>query len=94
MNQPIRTTITILALIASSLALLLNAQTKTNNDGSGDGRYQLVAATFTAYLKGTSIQEPSVFKIDTRTGQAWKYVTGQQQDGKGNVNFWLTIDQK
>ena len=95
MNQPIRTTITIFALVASSLALVLNAQTKTNNDvAAGDGRYQLISATFTAYLKSTSVQEPTVFKIDTRTGQAWKYVTGQREDGKGDLNFWAAIDQK
>jgi hypothetical protein len=55
------------------------------------GRFQLFQGLATINAQGTPFNAPSVFKIDSATGQVWKYEEGQTMDGK-RYKHWVPIE--
>jgi urease accessory protein UreH len=78
--MPTKTAITLsVAAILLLVAALLHGQTTP----TGAARYQLVSSPYAIWMKnGPTLTETTIFKIDTTTGKTWKYVTGQDKDGK------------
>jgi hypothetical protein len=89
MNPTLRT-ILIGAITAVVVVMLLKAQ---EGSSGTNGRFQVVAATITiAIVNGNSIHEPTVFKIDTVTGQTWHHSTGIDTDKKF-FDHWAPVQQ-
>lgn len=77
--------------IASGIALLGRAQEPAALP-QVQGRFQIFQMQYNAFADGTVIKDVAVFKLDTLTGDTWKYVTGIQ-DGQ-RYSRWDKIDER
>ena len=56
------------------------------------GRYGLVAGSFTAVLANETTVGQGIFRIDTATGQTWRYTTGRTKEGQF-FERWALVPQ-
>ncbi len=60
------------------------------------GRYQLIPATYTEYVKGRSTaqstQTVTVFRLDTSTGEAWRYSGWIDLDEQESGTYWAPCE--
>ena len=72
-------------VVTAILALLalgsLPAQNKTEPECS-QARFRIVPADYLHLGKGASLKEAGVFKLDTMTGQTWRFVSFEDNTGK------------
>jgi hypothetical protein len=89
MNQTFRTLLIGLGLGLLATLLLLHAQETTLA-----AKFQIISGsrTISSMKTGQAIQEPTVFKMDTITGQTWVYEAYVDREGKP-YRGWTPIQQ-
>lgn len=79
------------AVSALATVLLLHAQNSSPAPSSLQlGRFQIFQFDYNAYA-GSVVKDTAVFRIDTQTGQTWKYHAALK-DGQIQ-SFWTQIDE-
>ena len=64
----------------------------TTGSDAAKGRYGLVAGSFTAVLANETTVGQGIFRIDTATGQTWRYTTGRTKEGQF-FERWILVPQ-
>ncbi len=71
------------------IASLVGA-TATLADEGVVGEYQLVSAIVETHGQKVSVEEHSLFRIDTKTGKTWVYTSAQGKNGKF-IAYWREV---
>jgi hypothetical protein len=80
-----------LIIIAFSIALLSHAQTENLAHPTQAGRFQIYELRYQGGLSSNT--RTDVFRIDSQTGETWKYISFVTDDRKP-VDLWQKIGER
>src|ERR1017187_10973761 len=84
------------AILCIAAASAHHAQAGRNPAAGPVGSFQILAGRYAiggiAGAEGADLDTNGIFRIDTRTGQTWMYMTGRNKAGKG-YDGWSPIPE-
>ncbi len=84
-----------LALLTVGILILLSwsaLRAQQQETPSCAGRFQLLQGEYLSIVNHGTIPQKSIFRIDTATGRAWRYVEGIGGDGK-LISQWSLLSE-